>query len=140
MAIDSQVCFHRWLFYNPVKPCQCITGPVGPLGSTNQNWLGAKLLPMAVSILLADCTSKLASCYIASHGIYFLFVDSISQQPSLIVDQLQSVPSTSQQQPEECCTNTAANHQQPSQTLALQPQLTSPVSHQQLEPGNTSIH
>ena len=95
---------------------------------------------MAVLILLVDCTFKLAICYIASYGINFLFVDSISQQPSLIVDQLQSVPSTSQQQPEEYCTTTAANHQQPSQTLALEPQLTSPVSHQRLEPGNASVH
>ena len=88
--------------------------------------------------MLADCKAKLASylLYIASYLFTFLFVASISQQPSLIVDQLQSVPSTSQQQPEEYCTTTAANHQQPNQTLALQPQLTSPVSHQQLEPGN----
>ena len=72
-----------------------------------------------------------------------MFVASISQQSSLIVDQLQSAPSTytSQQQPVEYCTTTAANHQQPSQTLALEPQLTSPVSHQQLVPGNTcAIH
>ena len=74
-----------------------------------------------------------------------MFVVSIIQQPSLIVDldQLQPAPSTytSQQQPEEYCTTTAANHQQPSQTLALEPQLTSPVSHQQLEPGNAcTIH
>ena len=55
MAIDSQVCFHRWLFANPVKPRRCITGPVGPLGSTNQNWLGAKLLPMAVLIYPVVC-------------------------------------------------------------------------------------
>ena len=38
MAIDSQVYFHRWLFADPIKLYWCITGPVGPLGSTNQNW------------------------------------------------------------------------------------------------------
>ena len=43
MAIDSQVCFHRRLFANPVKLRRCITEPVWPLGSTNQNWWGAKL-------------------------------------------------------------------------------------------------
>ena len=48
VAIDGQVCFHGQLFADPVKPCWCITGPVGPLGSTNQNWLCARLLPMAV--------------------------------------------------------------------------------------------
>ena len=55
MAIDSQVCFHRQLFADPVKPSWCITGPVGPLGNTNQNWLGAKLLPIAVSIYPVVC-------------------------------------------------------------------------------------
>ena len=57
MAIDGQVCrgFYRWLFANPVKPCWCITGPVGPLGSTNQNWLHVRLLPMAVSIYPVIC-------------------------------------------------------------------------------------
>ena len=49
LAIDSQVFFHRRLFADPVKLAWCIIGPVWPLGSTNQNWLGAKLLPMAVS-------------------------------------------------------------------------------------------
>ena len=39
VAMDGQVCFHEWLFAGPVKLCWCITGPVGPLGSTNQNWL-----------------------------------------------------------------------------------------------------
>ena len=51
----SQVCFHRRLFTNPVKLRLCITGSVGPLGSTNQNWWGAKLLPMAVLIYPVDC-------------------------------------------------------------------------------------
>ena len=46
VAIDSQVCFYRWLFANPVRPRWCITGPDGPLRSTNQNWLCARLLPI----------------------------------------------------------------------------------------------
>ena len=33
IAIDSQVCFHRHLFANPVKPHWCITGPVGHWGA-----------------------------------------------------------------------------------------------------------
>ena len=45
VAIDIQVCFHRWLFANSVKLSWCITGPIDPLASTNQNWLVAKLLP-----------------------------------------------------------------------------------------------
>ena len=35
--LDSQVCFPRWDFANPLKPHWCIIGPVKPLGSTNQN-------------------------------------------------------------------------------------------------------
>ena len=54
-GIDGQVCFHRWLFADPVGPCWYITGPVGPLGSTNQNWLCARLLPMAVLIYPVVC-------------------------------------------------------------------------------------
>ena len=52
---DSQVYFHRWLFANPVKPCWCIMGPMKPLGSTNQNWRGVKLLPMPILTYPADC-------------------------------------------------------------------------------------
>ena len=55
VAIDSQVCFHGKLFADPVKPSWCIAGPVSLLGSTNQNWLGAKLLPMAVVIYPVVC-------------------------------------------------------------------------------------
>ena len=42
-----------------VRPCAPHTHPTGPLGSTNQNWLCAKLLPMAVSthlvVLVHSC-------------------------------------------------------------------------------------
>ena len=55
VAIHSQVCFHRWLFYNPVKLYWCITGLVGPLGSTNQSWCGVKLLSMFVSTHPVGC-------------------------------------------------------------------------------------
>ena len=54
-AIDSQVRFHRRLFANPVKPYWYITKPVGPLLNSNQNWLGDKLLPMAVLIHPVVC-------------------------------------------------------------------------------------
>ena len=55
VAIHSQVCFHRWLFSNPVKPHWCITGLVGPLGSTNQSWCGVKLLTMSVPAYPVGC-------------------------------------------------------------------------------------
>ena len=46
VAINSQVCFHRWLL---AGPNWCITKPVEPLESANQNWRGVTLLPMSVS-------------------------------------------------------------------------------------------
>ena len=55
MAIDGQVCFHGRPFADPVRPCRCIAGPVGPLGSTNQNWLCIRLLPMIVSVYPVVC-------------------------------------------------------------------------------------
>ena len=55
LYIDGLVCFHGRLFANPVKLCWCITGPVGPLGSTNQDWLCARLLSMAVLIYPVVC-------------------------------------------------------------------------------------
>ena len=70
VAIDGQVCFHRWLFANPVKPSWCITGPVGPLGSTNQNWLGARLLPMAVSIYPVVCVHSCRLLRAQHHSLW----------------------------------------------------------------------
>ena len=55
VAIDGQVCFHIRVSADPVKSCWRITGPVGSLESTNQNWLCARLLPMAVSIHPVVC-------------------------------------------------------------------------------------
>ena len=55
ITMNSQAYFHRRLFADPVKPGWCITGPTGQLGNTNQNWLGAKLLSMAVLIHLVVC-------------------------------------------------------------------------------------
>ena len=59
---EYQLCGYRWpgllsqmVFSNPVKSHWCITGPVGPLGSTYQNCLGARLLPMAISIYPVLC-------------------------------------------------------------------------------------
>ena len=43
------------VFANPVKLRWCITGSVGPLGSTNQNWWDARLLQMSILIYPVDC-------------------------------------------------------------------------------------
>ena len=55
LYIDSQVCFHGRLFANCVRLSWCTTEPTGPLGSTNQNWLCAKLLPIVISIYPVVC-------------------------------------------------------------------------------------
>ena len=53
--MHSQVCFHRWHFADHLKPHWYITGPVGPLGCTNQSWCGVKLLVMSVSTHPVGC-------------------------------------------------------------------------------------
>ena len=65
----AYVCFHGWLFANCVKPSWCITGPTGPLESINQNWLCAKLLPMAILIYLVVCVH---SCHLLETQHYSL--------------------------------------------------------------------
>ena len=55
MAKDGQVCFHRRLFADPVKPQKCTREPVRPLDSINKDVGGAKLLLMT-SVYPADCT------------------------------------------------------------------------------------
>ena len=81
LAIDGQVCFHRWPFADPVKLGWCITWPVGPLGSTNQNWLCTKLLPMAVSIYPVACVH---SCRLLGTHHYCLCSDGSEGPPSLL--------------------------------------------------------
>ena len=42
-------------FCQPCKTYWCITGPVRPLGSTNQSWCGVKLLTMSISTHPVGC-------------------------------------------------------------------------------------
>ena len=70
VAIDGQVCFHRWLFSNPVKPRWGFTVPFGLPGSTNQNWLCARLLLMAVLIYPVVCAH---SCHLLRTQHYCLW-------------------------------------------------------------------
>ena len=55
MAKDGQVCFHRRLFADPVKPQRCTTEPVRPLDGINKDVGGAKLLLMTTSVYPVDC-------------------------------------------------------------------------------------
>ena len=66
MAIHSQVCFHRQLFADRVKPHWCITGPMEPLGCTNQSWCGVKLLTMSVLTHPVGCVHICHTCWEAS--------------------------------------------------------------------------
>ena len=63
-----------------VKLSWCITGPVGPLGSTNQNWLGTKLLPMAILIYPVVCVH---SCRLLGTQHYCLWSNGKEGQPSV---------------------------------------------------------
>ena len=56
MAKDGQVCFHRRLFADPVKPQRYITEPVRPLDGINKGVGGAKLLLTTTSVYPVDCT------------------------------------------------------------------------------------
>ena len=42
MAKDGQVCFHRRLFANPIKPQRCTTEPVRPLDGINKDVAGVE--------------------------------------------------------------------------------------------------
>ena len=55
MAEDGQVCFHRRLFANPVKPQRCTIVPVRPLNGINKDVGGAKLLLTTTSVYPVDC-------------------------------------------------------------------------------------
>ena len=56
MAKDGQVCFHRRLSADPVKPQRCTTEPVRPLDGINKDVGGAKLLLTTTSVYPVDCT------------------------------------------------------------------------------------
>ena len=55
MAKDGQVCFHRRLFADPVKPQRCTTEPVRPLDGVNKDVGGVKLLLATTSVYPVDC-------------------------------------------------------------------------------------
>ena len=55
MAKDGQVCFHRRLFANPVKPQRCTTEPVKPLDGINKDVSGATPLITTTSVYPVDC-------------------------------------------------------------------------------------
>ena len=48
MSIDSQVCFHRQLFADPVKLWRCTTGSVGSVNGINKDVSSTRLLPTTV--------------------------------------------------------------------------------------------
>ena len=56
MAQDGQVCFHRRLFADPVKPQRCTTEPVRPLDGINKDVGGSKLMLTTTSVYRVDCT------------------------------------------------------------------------------------
>ena len=55
MAKDGQVCFHRRLFANPVKPQRCTTEPVKPPDGINKDVSDATPLLMTTSVYPVEC-------------------------------------------------------------------------------------
>ena len=55
MTKDGQVCFHRRLFADLVKPQGCTTEPVRPLDGINKDVSGAKLLLTTTSAYPVHC-------------------------------------------------------------------------------------
>ena len=55
MAKDGQVCLHRKLFANPVKPQRYTTEPVRSLDGINKDVSGATPLLMTTSVYHVDC-------------------------------------------------------------------------------------
>ena len=56
MATDGEVCFHRWLFADPVlvKPPRHTKKSVGPVNGINKYVNGARLLPTTISTYPVD--------------------------------------------------------------------------------------
>ena len=48
MAVDAQVCFHRWPFAVPVRPPRCITVSLQPVNGINKDVSGARLLSTTI--------------------------------------------------------------------------------------------
>ena len=77
MAIESQVCFDRWPFTNPVKPRRSTTGTVEPVSSIDKDVCSAKLLPTTVQEHPMDCVCfchllKIQHCCMCPSGRYNL--------------------------------------------------------------------
>ena len=70
-ATDSQVCFHRQHFIDPVNSWRSTTGCTVPLGSTNKATWCITLLPTTILTQHVDCdclcallmTQQLCSCF-----------------------------------------------------------------------------
>ena len=56
-ALESQVCFYRWLFCDAVKPRGCISWPVWALRGINKTAWGAKLILTADLVHHSSCAS-----------------------------------------------------------------------------------
>ena len=70
MAKDGQVCFHRRLYADPVKPQRCTTEPVRPLDGINKDVGGAKLLLTTTSVYPVDCTCICSLLKTQHHCLY----------------------------------------------------------------------
>ena len=75
IAIDGQVCFHRRLIADPVKPPRSPTGYVSLVNGINKDMSGARLLQMIVSTYPVGWVSfghllKIQHCCLCPNGGY----------------------------------------------------------------------
>ena len=88
MAIDGQVCFHRWLFANPVKPPRRATGSMDPVNDINKDVSDARLQPTTVLSYPVDriCFCHLLKtqhCCLYPNGRYNLPLATHLPQPPI---------------------------------------------------------
>jgi len=82
-AIDKKVCFYRWLFADPIKPCRTITDPVRPLGGFNKTACGPKLFHSTSALLVVWWGLLWPPAWSTVHTTWSPVSESIVSPPTL---------------------------------------------------------
>jgi len=83
IVIDEKVCFYRWLFAGPMKPCWTNSDPVGPLGYINRVACGPKLFHSMSTLLMVWSGLLWASVWPTVHTTWSPVSESIVNPPTL---------------------------------------------------------
>ena len=100
MAIDGQVCLHRWPFAIPVRPPRWTTESLGPVNGINKDVSGTRLLLTTVSTYPVDwiCFCHLLTtqhCYLCSNRRYNSPSATHLPQTDLIICTIVHIPAKS---------------------------------------------